>query len=231
MRMVGVGRAALLGWATGTLLWGSPPATAASVAGRGAGAADLLVEYGITLALSGRVSAADSVFISVLSSSPGDPRALTNLGNLSLMRGDGELALAFYDRASRGDTADAGILLNRSVALLLEGDEVAARVEARRALARTREGPTARALLGLRETNRSPAPDKSSSQPVLTVEELRAFLAAAADSVPMDTVAAAHSPATPIQVRPTRARPPIWRSAGPRAAERTELGTLLYWKR
>src|SRR5262245_58227659 len=39
-------------------------------------------EYGITLALSGKSTAAESVFTSLLSHAPGDARALANLGNV-----------------------------------------------------------------------------------------------------------------------------------------------------
>jgi hypothetical protein len=74
---------------------------------------------GVELALSGQPARAESVFVSLLSDSPGDARALTDLGNLHLLRGDPETALAFYRRAALKDTVDGGIRLNRAVALLL----------------------------------------------------------------------------------------------------------------
>ena len=80
-------------------------------------------DYGITLALSGNPARAESVFVSLLSHSPGDARALTNLGNLELMQGEPDVALVFYGRAAQIDTADAGIILNRAVALMILGDE------------------------------------------------------------------------------------------------------------
>src|SRR5262245_42347699 len=83
-------------------------------------------ELGITLALLGRTAAAESVFVSMLSRAPRDPRALTNLGNLALLRGDADLALSFYGQAQEADTVDAGITLNEANALMILGDEDAA---------------------------------------------------------------------------------------------------------
>src|SRR5512142_133840 len=58
----------------------------------------------------------------MLSHTRGDARALNNLGNLRLLRGETGVALAFYERALRGDSLDAGIHLNRATALMLIGD-------------------------------------------------------------------------------------------------------------
>src|SRR5512142_2258833 len=58
----------------------------------------------------------------MLSHTRGDARALNNLGNLRLLRGETGVALAFYDRALRGDSLDAGIHLNRATALMMIGD-------------------------------------------------------------------------------------------------------------
>src|SRR5262249_35873672 len=80
-------------------------------------------ELGITLALLGRTASAESVFVSMLSRVPPDSRALTNLGNLALLRGDADLAVSFYEQALESDTADAGIKLDLASALTILGDE------------------------------------------------------------------------------------------------------------
>src|SRR6266481_7519779 len=54
-------------------------------------------EYGIALALAGADARAESAFVSLLSHVPGDARALNNLGNTHLLRGDLDVALAFYE--------------------------------------------------------------------------------------------------------------------------------------
>src|SRR5262245_57954323 len=91
-------------------------------------------ERAIGLALRGRLAQADSILESLLDLAPRDPGILSNLGNIQVLRGDYEAALAFYDEALAQGRADPGILLDRSIALLLKGDESAARVEAARAL-------------------------------------------------------------------------------------------------
>src|SRR5262245_61618575 len=86
-------------------------------------AADRSSEYGGTLAVSGEEARAESLFITMLSHTRGDARALNNLGNIRLLRGETGVALAFYERALRGDSLDAGIHLNRATGLLLIGDK------------------------------------------------------------------------------------------------------------
>src|SRR5947207_3786352 len=80
-------------------------------------------EYGVTLAISGEEARAESIFVTMLSHTRGDARALNNLGNLRLLRGETGVALAFYERALRGDSLDPGIHLNRATALMLIGDK------------------------------------------------------------------------------------------------------------
>ncbi|MCK4510954.1 hypothetical protein KAW64_04400, partial [bacterium] len=70
----------------------------------------LRAEYGVTLALGGRMEEAERVFISVLSEDPGSAGTLNNLGNLHLARGDADVALAFYRTAALADSTDAGIV-------------------------------------------------------------------------------------------------------------------------
>src|SRR5204863_6712843 len=86
-------------------------------------AADARSDYGVTLAMTGEEARAESLFITMLSHTRGDARALNNLGNIRLLRGETSVALAFYERALRGDSLDAGIHLNRATALMLIGDK------------------------------------------------------------------------------------------------------------
>jgi tetratricopeptide (TPR) repeat protein len=194
-------------------------------------------EYGITLALTGDVARAESVFISLLSLSPKDSRALTNLGNLHLMRGKPEVAIKFYDLAHRADSTDAGILLNRSIVLMLVGDDAASREDAARALRMTGGVAGASSLLGLRAEKVTKQGPKAAEKPHLSKEELLALLNAAASSVPSDSAGrgkGAGSDSTNATARTTGrtdAKPRTWRLAGPRAAELSDLATSLYWKR
>src|SRR5690349_23088275 len=102
-------------WAALAVLVSASPLFAAETDSRG--------EYGVTLAVSGEEARAESIFVTMLSHTKGDARALNNLGNLRLLRGEAGVALAFYERALRGDSMDAGIHLNRATALMLIGDK------------------------------------------------------------------------------------------------------------
>ena len=184
-------------------------------------------DMGLTLTLQGEASRAESIFVSMLSHTRGDSRALNGLGNLRLLRGDVGVAMAFYDRALRGDSTDAGIHLNRATALMLMGDEVRAREAARTAIQLAGSLSAAQALLGLSSEagQVSRAADKSA---LISKDEIRALLRSAATAVPSDT---GHSSAGTAQL--SKKRPPQWRSAGPRAADPTDnssSSSLLYWK-
>jgi tetratricopeptide (TPR) repeat protein len=182
-------------------------------------------DYGITLAMSGALARAESVFVSQLG--PGDARALNNLGNLQLLRGRPDVALAFYEQAVSSDTADAGIQLNRTVALMLLGREDEARDQAATAMARAGGERPALALLGLKaDTTKT---SRGAEKAYISSDEVRALLAAAARGVPRDT-----SRAVPPAVRPGGKRPAALASVRPggmRAADASEAGAILYWKR
>jgi len=185
----------------------------------------LTCELGITLALSGEIGAAESTFVSLLSRSPGDPRALNNLGNLHLWRGEPDVALGFYRDASAADTADAGIVLNEATALLLLGDQETAGERAGEGVRKA--GGTAQAadLLGLRiapEEGNARAADRTR----ISREEVLALLHAAVSAVPSDSTPAAPDSAAPG----TEGRPPRWRSAGARGASASDLDAVVYWK-
>lgn len=187
-------------------------------------------EYGITLALLGRSAAAESVFVSLLSRSPRDPRALTNLGNLALLRGEAALALAFYDRAVAADSADAGILLNAATALLVAGDEDAASAEAVEGVRRAGGVRAAAKLLGLRARLEEPGTPKAEARAYVSREEVLGLLRAAAGKVTKDTLAVGVGGA---REAPAAGRRPArqWRAAGARAARAPDAATLVYWKR
>ena len=193
----------------------------------------LRAEYGVTLALGGRMEEAERVFISVLSEDPGSAGTLNNLGNLHLARGDADVALAFYRTAALADSTDAGIVLNRSIALMLLGDEAGAEAAAARGLDLAGGAEAARIILGLPGGERPDETAKAADRAFLTQEEIAALLDAAASSVPSDTTASAPGDSASAASETTSeavARPKTWRSAGLRASEGNELPTMLYWK-
>jgi tetratricopeptide (TPR) repeat protein len=203
-------------------LW--PAAGLAQVAKAGGGGRE---ELGIDLALSGDAARAESVFVSMLSHTRGDARALNNLGNLRLLRGDLGVALAFYDRALRGDSADAGIHLNRATTLMLMGDDDRARAEAAEGIRLAGSVAAAQSLLGI-----APDPSEKSraadQRAFVNRGEIRALLQSAAAAVPRDTTRAG---AAGAGAATAHRRAPTWRSAGPRSSDQSDAANVLYWKR
>lgn len=183
-------------------------------------------EYGVTLALSGEGARAESVFVSLLSNSRGAARALNNLGNLRLVRGEFGVALAFYDRALRGDSLDAGILMNRATALLLMGDEPRANAAAAEAVRLAGGVDAAGALVGLKREGAPAA--KAAQSAYVNKDEIRSLLQSAAAGVPTDTTRAKGAPPGDAGKKKTT---PTWRSAGARASDASDAATVLYWKR
>lgn len=192
------------------------------------GSLDALCEYGIAVALMGRNARAESVFVDLLSRSPGDARALNNLGNVALLRGEPDLAMSFYERAAERDSADAGVILNEAIALMLLGDEAAAREGAAEGIRRAGSPQAAGYLLGL-EYSGGERP-KASSPSAMSKDELTALLQAAAGQVPSDsTRAGAAVPGTVSKGTTSTHRAPVWRSAGARAGNADAAATV-YWK-
>lgn len=182
-------------------------------------------DMGVTLAMSGELSRAESLFVSMLSDTRGDARALNNLGNLKLLNGDLGVALAFYDRAARGDTADAGIQLNRATALLLMGDDARANEAAAVGVKLAGGLENAQTLLGL---SNEPAPERADKKAYVNKSEIQAMLKNAASTVP----SAAPKPATGAGATTAKSKSSTaWRSAGPRAADQSDAANVLYWKR
>ena len=186
-------------------------------------------EYGVALALAGADAGAESVFVSLLSHAPGDARALNNLGNVHFLRGDLDVALAFYARAGEADSLDAGIILNEGTALMLRGDEDEAEEVAADGVRRAGGLRQAALLLGLKAPDTLGNTAKAGDRAHVRKEEVLALLRAAAAGVPADT-SRARPGGTPG--RPVRAgkRSPTWRSAGARGAEGTDAATVVYWK-
>jgi tetratricopeptide (TPR) repeat protein len=183
-------------------------------------------ELGVALALSGDTAKAESVFVSLLSGDQAGARALTNLGNLYLMKGELDVALAFYDMAFKGDPNDPGILLNRAVALMLMGEKDPAKEQAKAGIDMAGGLKAASAMLGLRWIDKAQESSKGADKVHVSKEEIGALLEEALLSVPADSAATDTTTAAPREKKKL-----TWRSAGARAEEGTQVGQLLYWKR
>jgi hypothetical protein len=182
-------------------------------------------DMGVSLAMNGEVARAESLFVSMLSDVRGDARALNNLGNLKILHGDLGVALAFYDRAAKGDSADAGIQLNRATALLLMGDDARAQDAAARGVKLAGGEANALALLGLKDDTE---PERADKQAYVNKSEIRALLKNAAATVPNASAKPASGTSAPTAKSKTGT---AWRSAGPRAADQSDAANVLYWKR
>jgi len=212
-----------MAWAALGLLVSAVPVLAAAPAAP----TDTRSEYGVTLALSGEEARAESLFVSMLSHTRGDTRALNNLGNLRLLRGETGVALAFYERALKGDSLDAGIHLNRATALMLLGDQK--RSEEAFAVGVKLAGGVdrAQALLGITPDKSAPT-DKAAKKTAIDPDQLRAMLKHAATSVPKDSVRIMDSN---VASSSSGKKTSTWRSAGARASDGSETPSILYWKR
>jgi len=186
-------------------------------------------EYGIALALAGADARAESAFVSLLSHVPGDARALNNLGNTHLLRGDLDVALAFYEQASEADSSDPGIVLNGATALMLRGDEDEAQTLAAEGVRRAGGVRQAALLLGLKAPESSSDTPKAGDRAYVRKDEVLALLRAAAANVPADSSRAKPSGVSGAPAR-ARKRAPTWRSAGARGAEGTDAAVVVYWK-
>jgi hypothetical protein len=187
-------------------------------------AADPRGEYGVTLAISGEEARAESIFITMLSHTRGDVRALNNLGNIRLLRGETGVALAFYERALRGDSLDGGIHLNRATALMVIGDQDRSEKAFARGVKLAGGVEQAQALLGI-PPEKQPT-ERAAKKTAIDPEQVRAMLKQAASAVPTEAAQAKTAPA-----KTGGKTPSAWRSAGPRASDGSETPGLLYWKR
>jgi tetratricopeptide (TPR) repeat protein len=193
---------------------------------------DVMAEYGVTLALSGQYESAERVFIDLLERSAGDGRALNNLGNLHLLQGAPDLALAFYSRALEADSTDGGIRLNRSIAFMRMGNDEAALSEAALAIGTAGGIGSAASLLGLRYDE----PESKASEPAvdgsLSKSQITALLEEAAEAVPVEGEGLAPADSTEVGggTAARGAAKQTWRSAGLRAGDEAEVVLNLYWK-
>ena len=209
---------------------GAAPAADTSAAGKSsassADARSRLCEYGITLAFQGRLDAADSAFVSLLSRSPGDARALNNLGNLRLWRGQPQEALSFYRAAGVADTADAGILLNAAAAFAMLGDDESSRAVAAEGVARAGGVAPAAELLGIGSDVASSDSGLGADRTRMSREQALQMLRSAARAVPSDSLGRAAGDTA----RAGTARAPTWRSAGARGSDESGPAAIVYWK-
>lgn len=192
-------------------------------------ALDSKCELGITLALAGKTASAESVFVSLLSEAPQDPRPYVNLGNVHFLRGDLDVALVFYDMAVSKDSTDAGIRLNRATTLMVRGDDEAARTEAALAVGMAGGEAEASALLGIKGPGNGS--QKASDKTYVSKQEVRDLLSGAMMAPP--TKAATDSLGTTEKATTSAAvkkRSKLWGSSAPRAADNTEAAAVLYWK-
>jgi len=190
-------------------------------------------EFGITLALEGQLAPSESVFVSLLSDLPADARALNNLGNISCLRGDLDVALVFYRRSLEADSTDPGVQLNRATVLMLTGEEERAKREAARAIRMAGGVKELAAITGIGAPDEeTEQPAKASDKVFVDKQEVRDLLRGA--MVPLkpepavaDTTAGGAAP--PPEASKKRAR--LWKSAAPRASDASQAALVLYWKR
>jgi len=191
-------------------------------------------EYGISLALAGEMDKAEQAFTSLLSASPGDARAYTNLGNVHFLRGDLDVALAFYDKGKVADKKDPGILLNRATTLMLLGDEESAQTEAAAAVELAGGAEKLSELIGLEpaeaEDPEVVETDKASEKTYVSREEVSALISGSMTPVETEGVAADSLGATGDTETKPKKRARLWRSSSPKAADDTEAALVLYWK-
>ena len=86
----------------------------------------LLLEESHRLLERGRLGEAEKNYQTVLTRDPGNPEALTHLGNIAFGRGDVDLALRYYETALRQDSSYAHALWDKGIALQAKGDDAGA---------------------------------------------------------------------------------------------------------
>lgn len=210
------------------MAWGSARSVALADVSPGSSPERLqsVCEYGIACAFQGDLSKAESAFVQVLNQSPGDPRALTNLGNLEILNGRTRLALSFYDKAALADSNDPGIVLNQATALYLLSDTTAALTYAR-GIELAGGFLEAANLLGLYIEPEEPD-SRAADRSRLRKDELLSRLALAEKLIPADTMG------TPPDTTHTRKkhlrtrRGTRYRIGAARAGE-DAIATVLYW--
>jgi cytochrome c-type biogenesis protein CcmH/NrfG len=69
---------------------------------------------------------AEKAYLAVVARDPGNPEALSHLGNVAFQQGDVERALRFYDMALQQDPSYAHALWDKALALRAKGDNAGA---------------------------------------------------------------------------------------------------------
>jgi hypothetical protein len=144
------------------------------------------------------------------------------------------LALAFYERAGKLDSLDAGIVLNQAVALMLLGDQEMAERRASRGIEIAGGVREASSLLGLRRTEQEAedrGADKSAEKPHIAKNEIASLLSAAKQSVPADSTQAGGKSQSQAQSKQPGQPARSFRSAGTRASGESVVADMIYWKR
>jgi hypothetical protein len=175
---------------------------------------------GLVYAEDGKLPEAAARFRAVLAARPGDAAALNNLGNVELLAGRPDSALARY-RAAYAADGDPGILLNEGLARWGLGDRRGADSSFTEALARLGDPEKALALLGIPA---EPAGNARGKAQKLSPSEIRQRLQQAAARVPAASAAAGGSAARP-------AGPVVTKVSGSRAADAGGSAHVVYWKR
>jgi cytochrome c-type biogenesis protein CcmH/NrfG len=69
---------------------------------------------------------AEKAYLAVVARDPGNPEALSHLGNVAFQQGDVERALRFYDMSLQQDPSYAHALWDKGIALRAKGDNAGA---------------------------------------------------------------------------------------------------------
>ena len=85
-----------------------------------------LLEEAHRLLDKGQDAEAEKRYTAVLARDPGNPEALTHLGNIAFRQADIDRALRYYEEALRQDSSYAHALWDKGIALRTKGDNVGA---------------------------------------------------------------------------------------------------------
>jgi Tfp pilus assembly protein PilF len=174
--------------------------------------------------MDGDAAAARATWDEALAADPANATALNNRGNLALLAGQPDSALAFYARAVAIEK-DPGTILNQGLAEFAKGDGKAADARFSQALALLPNPAAAERLLAL-----PPAPAGVGSARRLSVEEIRERLRLAAERVPRALSAAAESTGSSAAERGRTAPKVLSKVSGARASDVRSNARVVYWK-
>jgi tetratricopeptide (TPR) repeat protein len=178
-------------------------------------------ELALVHAFEGKFAEARASWDRVRAGDPADVTALVNTGNLDLLSGRADSALALYGAALALER-DPGILLNQGLARWSRGDEAEADASFAAALALLADPADAERLLGI------PKPGAGQGSPRrLTAEEVRQRLRVAAARVPKPDAEVASEASAREGGRPVKV---VSKVSGARAADRKDLAQVVYWK-